>query len=83
MPHVLLIEEDAAIAALFAHVLTEDGYALVLAQTGANPCRDPPARYAVLDRLRAATRAPIVICTRHPGALYADHRARGYAAVLE
>ncbi len=60
-----------------------DAYALVWAQPVANPYHDPQARYAVLDRLRAATQAPIVICTRYPRALYADHREWGYAAVLE
>lgn len=47
------------------------------------PCASPETPYAWLARLRASTRAAIVICTRHPAGLYADHRARGFAAVIE
>jgi DNA-binding response OmpR family regulator len=47
------------------------------------PCAPLAAPYAWLDRLRAWSRAPVVICTRQPAALYADYRARGYAAVIE
>lgn len=47
------------------------------------PCAPPRAPYAWLDRLRVWTRAPIVICTRQPAARYAEHRARGFMAVIE
>lgn len=47
------------------------------------PCALPGKPYAWLNRLRAWTRAPIVICTRHPATHYADHRAHGCAAVVE
>jgi DNA-binding response OmpR family regulator len=47
------------------------------------PCTNPlVAPYAWLDRLRTRTTAPIVICSRWPGTLYADHGAWGFAAVL-
>lgn len=45
--------------------------------------RGTVAPYAWLDHLRTRTDAPIVICTRDPAVTYADHRARGYAGVLE
>ena len=45
--------------------------------------RSRAAPYAWLDHLRTRTAAPIVICTRDPAALYSDHRARGYVAVIE
>lgn len=56
-----------------------DAFAVMLSA----PCAPPGAPYAWLACLRASTRAAIVICTRHPAALYADHRARGFAAVIE
>jgi len=55
-------------------------YDLVLSVPYADPFRAP---YAWLDRLRSWARVPVVICARHPAALYADHRRRGYAAYLE
>jgi DNA-binding NtrC family response regulator len=47
------------------------------------PCTNPyVAPYAWLDHLRTCTTAPIVICSRWPGTAFADHRTRGFAAVL-
>lgn len=47
------------------------------------PCAPHRAPYTWLSRLRAWTQAPIVICTRNAAGCFADHRARGYAAVVE
>jgi DNA-binding NtrC family response regulator len=47
------------------------------------PCAPLERPYAWLDRLRARTRAPIAICTRHPAWRYADYHVRGFAAVIE
>ena len=47
------------------------------------PCTNPHvAPYGWLDRLRTCASVPIVICSRWPGTFYADHGARGFAAVL-
>jgi CheY-like chemotaxis protein len=101
-PTLLLVEPDAAIAQLFALVLSEEGYAVetvpaphdalaVLAARGPDafsvvlsaPCAPPRAPYTWLSRLRAWTRAPIVIRAQNAASCYADYRARGYAAVVE
>lgn len=101
-PTLLIVEPDAAIAALFAQALSEEGYTVVCAATPheaiaqcmargpaaftvvlSNPLAPRGAAYTWLDRLRAWTHGAIVICTRYPAAYYADHQARGYAAVLE
>jgi len=65
--------------AAFRTVLSDD-FRAVLSDDFA---RGTAAPYAWLDRLRTRTDAPIVICTRDPAATYADHQARGYAAVIE
>ena len=57
-----------------------DAFQVVLSTTFAPQASAP---YIWLDRLRACTRAAIVICTRSPAALYADYHAPGYAGVLE
>ena len=57
-----------------------DAYALVLTNPFVSVRDDP---YAQLANLRAATTAPIVICSGHPAARYADYPARGYAAFLQ
>lgn len=69
---------DQAIALLEAK--PPDAYALVLTNPFVSVRDDP---YAQLVRLRAATAAPIVICSGHPAARYADYPARGYAAFLQ
>jgi DNA-binding response OmpR family regulator len=55
-----------------------DAFAAVLSA----PCAPPREPYAWLARLQAWTRAPIVIRAKN-AARYADHRTRGYAAVVE
>ncbi len=55
-----------------------DTFDLVLSDAFAHP----RAPYAWLERLRAATAAPIVICSGHPVILFADYALRGFAAYL-
>jgi len=58
----------------------DGGFDLVLSVPFADPLDAP---YTWLDRLRAVTDVPIVICARCPAVFYADHHDHGYAAFLE
>jgi len=85
---LILSEEGCAVACAASPdealaLLAARGPAAFRAVLSYDFARSTAAPYAWLDRLRTRTDAPIVICTRDPAVTYADHRARGYAGVLE
>lgn len=57
-------------------------YDLILSTPLAPPGMEEDG-YNWLERLRAHTRAPIVVCVRELATRYADYAARSFAAVLE
>jgi len=64
-------------------LLATRGHAAFRAVLSYDFVRSRAVPYAWLDYLRTRTDAPIMIYTRDPAATYADHRARGYDAVIE
>lgn len=97
-PTILLVEDDAAVAALIQDVLTDEGYRMLLAATPMLGCTILAAfqvglvltdgfrshdPWAPLAPLVAqAGRTPVILCSAANPALYADHAAHGFAGFL-